>query len=191
MHQRDSLFIIFFSLFIYGCAQAEMLRGMWTHSGSGIAPLSPALAGRFFTTEPPGKPHVIFYLSGKVLSCSMQDLLSVAACAIFSCGRWALKFPDPSWAPQIRSMESLSLDQPASPQGRGLMGGKVPGLGARKRVCKVAPGASCKAAAQPQDIGAASLLQKRCPSHYRGLECKSRMSRNTWSNRQIWPWSTE
>ena len=32
---------------------------------------------------------------------------------------------------------------------------------------------------------------KRCPCHYRGLECKSRKSRNTWSNRQIWPWSTE
>ena len=25
----------------------------------------------------------------------------------------------------------------------------------------------------------------------RGLECKSRKSGNTWSNRQIWPWSTE
>ena len=33
--------------------------------------------------------------------------------------------------------------------------------------------------------------QKRCPFHYRGLECKSRKSRNTWINRQIWPWSTE
>ena len=33
--------------------------------------------------------------------------------------------------------------------------------------------------------------QKRCPFHYRGLECKSRNSRNTWSNRQIWPWSTK
>ena len=33
--------------------------------------------------------------------------------------------------------------------------------------------------------------QKRYPFHYRGLECKSRKSRNTWSNRQIWPWSTE
>ena len=32
--------------------------------------------------------------------------------------------------------------------------------------------------------------QKRC-FHYRGLECKNRKSRNTWSNRQIWPWSTE
>ena len=33
--------------------------------------------------------------------------------------------------------------------------------------------------------------QKRCPFHYRGLECKSRKSRNTWSIWQIWPWSTE
>ena len=29
------------------------------------------------------------------------------------------------------------------------------------------------------------------PYHYRGLECKSRKSRDTWSNRQIWPWSTK
>ena len=34
-------------------------------------------------------------------------------------------------------------------------------------------------------------LPKICPYHYRGLECKSRKSRNSWSNRQIWPWSTE
>ena len=33
--------------------------------------------------------------------------------------------------------------------------------------------------------------KKRCPFHYRGLECKSRKSRNTWSNRQIWPWNAE
>ena len=32
---------------------------------------------------------------------------------------------------------------------------------------------------------------KRCPFHYRELECKSRKSRDTWGNRQIWPWSTE
>ena len=33
--------------------------------------------------------------------------------------------------------------------------------------------------------------EKRCPFHYRGLECKRKKSRNTWSNRQIWPWSTK
>ena len=29
------------------------------------------------------------------------------------------------------------------------------------------------------------------PLHYRGLKYKSRKSRNTWSNRQIWPWNTK
>ena len=33
--------------------------------------------------------------------------------------------------------------------------------------------------------------KKRCPFHYRGLECKSRKSRDTWSNREIWPLSRE
>ena len=33
--------------------------------------------------------------------------------------------------------------------------------------------------------------EKRCYFHHRGLECKSRKSRNTWDNRQMWPWSTE
>ena len=32
---------------------------------------------------------------------------------------------------------------------------------------------------------------KICPFHYRGLNYESRKSRNTCSNRQIWPWSTE
>ena len=35
------------------------------------------------------------------------------------------------------------------------------------------------------------IPKKRCPLHYRGLEFKSRKVRDTWSNRQIWPWSTK
>ena len=27
--------------------------------------------------------------------------------------------------------------------------------------------------------------------HYRGLQCKRRKSRDIWSNKQVWPWSTE
>ena len=38
-------------------AQAYLLQGMWDIPGSGIEPMSSALAGGFFTTEPPGKPH--------------------------------------------------------------------------------------------------------------------------------------
>ena len=34
-------------------------------------------------------------------------------------------------------------------------------------------------------------LKNRCPFHDRGLKCKSRKLRNTWTNRKIWPWSTE
>ena len=30
---------------------------MWDLLRPGIEPMSPALAGGFFTTEPPGKPH--------------------------------------------------------------------------------------------------------------------------------------
>ena len=33
--------------------------------------------------------------------------------------------------------------------------------------------------------------QKRHPFHYRGLDCKSRKSRDTWCNRQIWPLFTK
>ena len=36
-----------------------------------------------------------------------------------------------------------------------------------------------------------TITQKRCPFHHRGLECKIRKSRDTWSNGQVWPWSTE
>ena len=38
-------------------AGAELLRGMWDFPGSGIEPASPALAGEFCTTEPPGTPE--------------------------------------------------------------------------------------------------------------------------------------
>ena len=33
--------------------------------------------------------------------------------------------------------------------------------------------------------------KKTCPFYYRGPECKSRKSKNTWGNRQIWPWNME
>ena len=33
------------------------------------------------------------------------------------------------------------------------------------------------------------IPKKRCPFHHRELECQSRKSRDTWSNRQVWPWN--
>ena len=36
-------------------ARAQLLCGMWDLPGPGLEPMSPALAGRFLTTVPPGK----------------------------------------------------------------------------------------------------------------------------------------
>ena len=39
---------------------AQLLRGMWYLPRPGLKPVSPALAGRFSTTAPPGKSYFIF-----------------------------------------------------------------------------------------------------------------------------------
>ena len=41
-----------------------------------------------------------------------------------------------------------------------------------------------------EDLQDLPNTKKRHPFHHRGLECQSRKSRDTWSNRQVWPWST-
>ena len=38
-------------------SRAQLLRGMWDLPRPGFEPMSPALAGRFSTTAPPGKPY--------------------------------------------------------------------------------------------------------------------------------------
>ena len=40
--------------------QAQLLRGMWDLPGPRLEPVSPALAGRFLTTAPPGKSSLQF-----------------------------------------------------------------------------------------------------------------------------------
>ena len=37
-------------------SRAQLLRGMWDLPRPGLEPVSPAMAGRFSTTAPPGKP---------------------------------------------------------------------------------------------------------------------------------------
>ena len=43
-------------------AQDQLLHGMWDLPGPGLEPASPALAGGFLTTAPPGKPPREFLL---------------------------------------------------------------------------------------------------------------------------------
>ena len=40
-------------------AWAYLLCGMWDLPGPGLEPMSPALAGRFLTSAPPGKPLIV------------------------------------------------------------------------------------------------------------------------------------
>ena len=42
-------------------SRAQLLRGMWDLPRPGLEPMSPALAGRFSTTAPPGKPLVVIF----------------------------------------------------------------------------------------------------------------------------------
>ena len=42
--------------------RAQPLRSMWDLPRPGLEPVSPALAGRFSTTAPPGKPQCIYFL---------------------------------------------------------------------------------------------------------------------------------
>ena len=44
---------------------AQLLQGIWDLPELGIEPVSPALAGEFFTTEPPGKPSSNAYFLSK------------------------------------------------------------------------------------------------------------------------------
>ena len=47
-------------------ARAQLLRGMWDLPGPGLKPVSPALAGGFLTTAPPGKRHNLLYKEKQV-----------------------------------------------------------------------------------------------------------------------------
>ena len=42
------------------CTRAQVLLGTWDPPAPGIEATCPALAGRFFSTEPPGKSSILF-----------------------------------------------------------------------------------------------------------------------------------
>ena len=49
-------------------SRAQLLRGTWDLPRPGLKPVFPALAGRFSTTAPPGKPPLALFLTLLVLS---------------------------------------------------------------------------------------------------------------------------
>ena len=52
-------------------SRAQLLRVMWDLPRPGLEPVSPALAGRFSTTVPPGKPSPQFCIVTQLLLKSM------------------------------------------------------------------------------------------------------------------------
>ena len=42
-------------------SRAQLIRGMWDLPRPGLEPVSPAMAGGFSTTAPPGKPNSLFF----------------------------------------------------------------------------------------------------------------------------------
>ena len=67
----------------------QLLRGMWDLPRPGLEPMSPALAGRFSTTAPPGKPQYFIFedanINGSVF------LISISSCSLLVC-RKAIDF---------------------------------------------------------------------------------------------------
>ena len=72
-------------------SRAQLLRGMWDLPRPGLEPVSPALAGGFLTTPPPGKPKW-HYFSGfiapaRILGQCWIEVLSGHFCLIPVCGQ--------------------------------------------------------------------------------------------------------
>ena len=54
-------------------SRAQLLRGMWDLPRPGLEPVSPALAGRFSTTAPPGKPLLLVFEAPQVTQIVLKD----------------------------------------------------------------------------------------------------------------------
>ena len=62
-------------------SQAQLLCGMWDLPRPGLEPMSPALAGGFLTTAPPGKPSFFFTLHilfAAIYFCNWSIILYIA-----------------------------------------------------------------------------------------------------------------
>ena len=86
---------------------------MWDVPRLGLGPVSPELAGRVFTAEPPARPCCAFfkkniYLAEMGVSCQLQPASSfMAACRPSSCVAWT------PWMQHIRLTCSKVLGPPA------------------------------------------------------------------------------
>ena len=76
-------------------SRAQLLHGIWDPPRPGLEPVSPALAGRFLTTAPPGKPHRLSYapMRGCTSMCSVfQSPKNAVTCVQFFCPEKTLRY---------------------------------------------------------------------------------------------------
>ena len=80
-------------------SRTQLLRGMWDLPRPGLEPVSPALAGRFSTTAPPGKPHSISFVF-----CMDHNGLSPV-------WRMDFKYTNRNWRNQLRNYCNNSMSR--------------------------------------------------------------------------------
>ena len=94
-------------------SRAQLLRGMWDLPRPGLEPESPALAGRFSTTAPPGKP--LYFRRGNVLEHFLQATSFHHLVLLFSlqhqivCTIDTVYKIDNSWEPTVEHRELYSM----------------------------------------------------------------------------------
>ena len=92
-------------------SRAQLLRGMWDLPRPGLEPVSPALAGRFSTTAPPGKALLASLCLHLALDCEEQWMGGVRQSLLSEPG---FLFPALSWSatsswPFLLSLPSSKL----------------------------------------------------------------------------------
>ena len=82
-----------------------LLQNMWDLSVSRMESVSPALAGGFFTTEPPGKPDIHFQI---IKRCTWRTIAQVQCCFCVGIEKTS-RDPQPCWFSKC-GPQSFSLD---------------------------------------------------------------------------------
>ena len=87
-------------------SRAQLLRGMWDLPRPGLEPVSPALAGRFSTTAPPGKPPRFFYIAslglGKSSNSHSSQPTFLRVCCVLRQWRYLIRPAVPAFKNSIK-----------------------------------------------------------------------------------------